>query len=201
MRKLKISKERRGNVVDPASSHMLVSKTNSFSRDQISGFGAWMAIFTISRVKNLSTAEPCAKLIFREETKGNVVDPASSHMLVSKSNSFSRDQISGFGARMAIFIISRVKNLSTAEPCAKLKFREETKGTSATSGLANGHVYHHAMSSRPPRTEMSFPGETGSAGRQAASFSKPRWLFIKASFNINANGRFIKADGRFIMPM
>ena len=48
---------------------------------------------------------------------------------------------------------------------------------------------------------MSFPGQTGSAGTQAASFSKPRWLFIKASFNINANGRFIKTDGRFIMPM
>ena len=58
-----------------------------------------------------------------------------------------------------------------------------------------------AMSFRPPRTEMSFPGQTGSAGTQAASFSKPRWLFIKASFNINANGRFIKTDGRFIMPM
>ena len=30
-----------------------------------------MAIFTISRVKNLSTAGPCANLRFREETKGN----------------------------------------------------------------------------------------------------------------------------------
>ena len=35
MRKFKVSKERKGNLVDPASSHMLVSKTNSFSRGQI----------------------------------------------------------------------------------------------------------------------------------------------------------------------
>ena len=45
-----------------------------------------MEIFTISRVKNLSTAGPCAYLRFQEERKGNLVDPASSHMLVSRRN-------------------------------------------------------------------------------------------------------------------
>ena len=44
-----------------------------------------MAIFAISRVKNLSTAGPCTSLRFRDEIKGNPVDPASSHMLVSKT--------------------------------------------------------------------------------------------------------------------
>ena len=44
-----------------------------------------MAHFTISRVKNLSTAGPFANLQFREEIKGNLVDPASSHTLVSKT--------------------------------------------------------------------------------------------------------------------
>ena len=43
-----------------------------------------MGIFTISRVKNLSTAWPCAYLRFQEERKRNLVDPASSHMLVSR---------------------------------------------------------------------------------------------------------------------
>ena len=55
---------------DPANT--LVSKTNLFRRGQISGFGARTAIFTISRVKNLSTAGPCTNLRFREETKGNL---------------------------------------------------------------------------------------------------------------------------------
>ena len=36
VRKFKVSKERKGNLVDPASSHMLVSKTNLFSRGQMS---------------------------------------------------------------------------------------------------------------------------------------------------------------------
>ena len=31
--------------------------------------------------------------------------------------------------------------------------------------------------------------------------ASPDGHFIKAGFNINVNGRFIKADGRFIMPM
>ena len=44
-----------------------------------------MTIFIISRVKNLSTAGPCAYLRF-EERKGNLVDPASSHTLVSRRN-------------------------------------------------------------------------------------------------------------------
>ena len=69
MRKFKVSKERKRNLVDPASSHMLVSKTNSFSRGQVSGFGARKAICTISRVKNLSTAGPCANLRFRKKEK------------------------------------------------------------------------------------------------------------------------------------
>ena len=43
-------------------------------------------------------------------------------MLVSKINSFSRGNISGFGARIAIFTISCVKNLSTAGPWANLRF-------------------------------------------------------------------------------
>ena len=109
------------------------------------------------------------KLEFWEEIKGNLVDPASSHMLVSKTNSFSRGQISGFGARMAIFTFSRVKNLSTAGPCAKLRFREETQGNLS-------HKWrmfikdNHLRSSRPPRTEMSFPEKTGPAGAQAGQF-------------------------------
>ena len=86
-----------------------------------------MAIFTISRVKNLSTAGPCVKFKISKERKGNLVDPARSHMLVSKTNSFSRGQISRFGARMAIFTISRVKNLSTAGP-RKFKTSKERKG-------------------------------------------------------------------------
>ena len=45
-----------------------------------------MTIFIISRVKNLSTAGPCAYLRFQEERKGNLVDPASSHTLVSRRN-------------------------------------------------------------------------------------------------------------------
>ena len=149
---------------------------------QIIEFGARIAIFTISRVKNLSTAGPCAYLRFQEERKRNLVDPASSHMLVSQTKEFmnglreetkgnlvailsrptSRSsrfikadgrfikagqhqwpfyqrrppyqgrwpsqwpngrfinqkrpngQIIGFGARIAVFTISRVKNLSTA---------------------------------------------------------------------------------------
>ena len=125
---LRFREETKGNLVDLASNHMLVSKTNSFSRGQICGFGARMAIFTNSRVKNLSTAGPWTNLTFREETKGNLVDPASSHMLVSKTNSISRGQISGFGARIAFFTISRVKNLSTAGPWTNLRLREETKG-------------------------------------------------------------------------
>ena len=44
-----------------------------------------MANFSISRVKNLLTAGPSANLQFRKEIKGNLVDPASSHMLVSKT--------------------------------------------------------------------------------------------------------------------
>ena len=68
-------------MVDPASSHMLASKKTL-------GFGRRMAIFTISRVKNLSIAGPCANLKFREARKGNLVDPASSHMLVSKTKQF-----------------------------------------------------------------------------------------------------------------
>ena len=119
---------KKGNLVDPASNHMLVSKTNSFSRGQVSGFRARMAIFTISRVKNLSTTGQCTNLRFREDRKENLVDPASSHMLVSKTNSFSRSQVSGFRARIAIFVISRVKNLSTAGQCTNLRFREKRKG-------------------------------------------------------------------------
>ena len=45
-----------------------------------------MAIFTISRVKNLSTAGPCAYLRFQDEREGHLVDPASGHMLVSRRN-------------------------------------------------------------------------------------------------------------------
>ena len=130
----------------------------------IIGFGARIAIFTISRVKNLSTAGPCAYLRFQEERKGNLVDPASSHMLVSRRNMavfkagqpqwpfYQRwplyqgrwpsqwtngrfinqkrpnGQTIGLGARIAIFTISRVKNFSTAGPCAYLRFQEERKG-------------------------------------------------------------------------
>ena len=83
--------------------------------------------FIISRIKKLSTAGQCTNLRFREKRKGNLVDPASNHMLVSKTNSFSRGQVFGFGARIAIFTISRGKNLSTAGPCTKLRFREERK--------------------------------------------------------------------------
>ena len=100
---LRFRQHRKGNLVDPASNQTLVSKTNSFSRRQISRFRARMAIFTISRVKNLSTARPCTNLRFREERKGHLVDPASSHMLVSKTNSFSRGQVSGFGARINFY--------------------------------------------------------------------------------------------------
>ena len=77
-------------------------------------FGARIAIFTISRVKNLSTAGPCAYLRFQEERKRNLVDPASSHMLVSQTKQVRRGQFSGFGARMAICTISRIRNSSTA---------------------------------------------------------------------------------------
>ena len=70
---LRLQEERQGNLVDPASSHMLLTKTSQ------AWPSLWMAIFTIFRIKNLSTATPCANLRFREETKGNLVDPASNH--------------------------------------------------------------------------------------------------------------------------
>ena len=66
---------------------------------------------------------------------------------------------------MAVFTISRVKNLSTAGPCAKLKFREETKGTSATGGLANGNV-HQGESLKV----FSASQDRTSAGTQAGQF-------------------------------
>ena len=132
-------------------------------------FRARIAIFTIARIKNLSTAGPRTNLRFQQEIKGNLVDPASSHMLVSKKISriwstdgnfyhfpckefincramrkleISRSKkktwlilpiviclsqgLSNAGVArsldLAIFIISRVKNLSTAGPSANLKF-------------------------------------------------------------------------------
>ena len=125
---LYLQEERKGNLVDPASSHMLVSKTNSFSRGQISGCGARKAIFTISRVKNLSTAGPCANLRFRKKEKETwlilpVVICLSQRLIHSAVG-----KLFGFGARMAIFTISRVNNLSTAGPCANLRLQKKRKG-------------------------------------------------------------------------
>ena len=48
-------------------------------------------------------------------------------MLVSKTNSFSRGQVSGFGARIAIFTISRVKNISAAGPCANIRYGKKER--------------------------------------------------------------------------
>ena len=48
--------------------------SNSAVARQTFGFGARIANFTISRVKNLSTAGPSANLQFREEIKGNLVE-------------------------------------------------------------------------------------------------------------------------------
>ena len=60
-----------------------------------------MAFFTISRVKNLLTAGPGANVRFRgKKSKRNLVDPASRHMLVSKTNSFNRGQISEIWPRL-----------------------------------------------------------------------------------------------------
>ena len=61
------------------------------------------------------------KLEFREEIKGNLVDPASSHMLVSKTKYCRRGQISTFGLCVADFILSRIRNLSAARPSNFIK--------------------------------------------------------------------------------
>ena len=94
--------------------------TKKFSRSRIFGFGARMASFTISRVTNLSTAEPPADLKFRKETKGNLV--------ICLSQRLSKAGVERSRARIAHFTMSPVKNLSTAGPCTNLRFREETKG-------------------------------------------------------------------------
>ena len=128
VRKFKISRERKGNLVDPASSHMLVSKTNSFSRCQNLWIWRTDSIFYFP-CKEFINGQAVRKFKISKERKGNLVDPASSHMLVSKTDSFSRGQISGFASRTAIFTISRVKNLSTAGPRKNLRFRKKEKET------------------------------------------------------------------------
>ena len=81
-----------------------------------------------SRLWNLSTAGPCANLRFREKEKETwlilqVVICWSQRLIHS-----AVAKIFGFGERTAFFI-SRVKNLSTARPCANLRFRKKEKET------------------------------------------------------------------------
>ena len=132
---------------------MLVTKTNSFSRGQISGFGARIA-----------------------------ADPASSPMLVSKSKLMQ--------AWPDLWIWSTDGNFYHF-PCKEfMKGRAMHKFQISRRSIMKPQLQvawpvamfikdNHVMSSRPPRTEMTFPGQTGSAGTQAASFSKPRWPFYQ----------------------
>ena len=71
---------------DPASSHMLVSKTNIFSRGQIN-LWIWTTDSNFYHVpcKEFINGRAVRKFKISKERKGNLVDPASSHMLVSKT--------------------------------------------------------------------------------------------------------------------
>ena len=60
---------------------------------------------------------------------------------------------------MAIFSISRVKNLSTAGPRANLRFREETKG----------HLSHKWLGQRPCLSRIIFESLVSLPGQKRAS--------------------------------
>ena len=53
------------------------------------------------------------------------------------------------------------------------------------------------LSASQDRNEL--PGANRGTSWPVLAQNQPRWPFIKAGFNINADDRFIKADGRFIM--
>ena len=126
------------------------------------------------------------KLEFREEIKGNLVDPASSHMLVSKTKYCRRGQISTFGLCVADFILSRIRNLSAARPSNFIKgsqselqlYQRDGRFIKKMPNWPDLQIYATGCESH------MIPCEQVVSGR-ASQFSTNAWL-------VRANGRFIK---------
>ena len=157
----------------PGRYHMLVSKTNSFSRGQVFGFGARIAIFTISRVKNLSTAGPCTNLRFREERKETwltlpvviCLPQRLIHSAVAKYVWIWCTDCNFYHFPCKEFINGRAMDKFEI-----LRKNERKPQPQVAWPVAMFIKDNHLKSSRHPRTETSFPGQTGLAGTQACQF-------------------------------
>ena len=92
-----------------------------------------------------------------------------------------RGPISGFGARIAIFTISRVKNFSTAGPCTNLRFRAETKGNLSHKWLGQlpclSRIILKVLSASQDRNEL--PGANRGASWPVLAQGQPRWPFYQ----------------------